>query len=89
MPSSYPLELIAIGEWWDVDRPINFDLRKGFYNVLKALNNYRSLAHLWTINYRESDVNWYVLLDLNINKCVYHMLNAFYKTVGIAVVQMK
>lgn len=57
LPSSYPLELITIGEWWDVNRPINFDLRKGFYSVLQALANYRSLAHLWPVNYRETDVS--------------------------------
>ena len=56
LPSSYPLELIAIGEWQDADAPQNFDLRKGFYNVLKALVNYEDLKHLWFANYSKSDV---------------------------------
>ncbi|XP_062590758.1 2'-5'-oligoadenylate synthase 1A-like isoform X2 [Saccostrea cucullata] len=33
LPSSYPLELITIGEWEDAGSPQNFDLLKGFYHL--------------------------------------------------------
>lgn len=57
LPSSYPLELIVIGEWQDVRSPQNFNLCKGFYHVLRAIGNYRSLKHAWTVNYNSNYVS--------------------------------
>lgn len=57
LPSSYPLELIVIGEWEDAGRPQNFNLCKGFYHVLRAIAHYRSLKHAWTINYQSNHVS--------------------------------
>ena len=51
LPSSYPLELIVIGEWERAGGPNNFDLRKGFYHVLTAVANYRKIELAWTQNY--------------------------------------
>ncbi|XP_078322344.1 2'-5'-oligoadenylate synthase 1A-like [Crassostrea virginica] len=51
LPSSYPLELIVIGEWERAGGPNNFDLWKGFYHVLTAVDNYSKLKHAWTQNY--------------------------------------
>lgn len=49
----------------------NFDLRKGFYNVLKALVNYRHLTYVCEDNYSSSDVksslkdSWHVMDPAN------------------------
>ncbi|VDI07114.1 2'-5'-oligoadenylate synthetase [Mytilus galloprovincialis] len=40
LPTSYPLEVITISQWLKECGRENFDLRQGFYNVLKALVNY-------------------------------------------------
>lgn len=55
--SSYPLELIVIGQWENAGKPQNFNLCKGFYHVLRAVANYRSLRHAWTVNYNSNYVN--------------------------------
>lgn len=52
LPSSYILELIAIGEWGNAGKPQNFDLCKGLYHVFRAIADYRSLRHAWTENYK-------------------------------------
>lgn len=57
LPSSYPLELIVIGQWENAGKPQNFNLCKGFYHVLRAVANYRSLRHAWTVNYNSNYVN--------------------------------
>lgn len=57
LPTSYPLEVITISQWLKECGRENFDLRKGFYNVLKALVNYRDLAYVCEDNYESSDVN--------------------------------
>lgn len=57
LPSSYPLELIVIGEWEDAGKPQNFNLCKGFYHVLRAIADYRSLKHAWTVNYNSNYVS--------------------------------
>lgn len=57
LPSSYPLELIVIGEWEDAGRPQNFNICKGFYHVLRAIVHYRSLKHAWTVNYNSNHVS--------------------------------
>lgn len=51
LPSSYMLELIVIGEWENAGKPQNFDLCKGFYHVLRAIEKNSSLKHAWTVNY--------------------------------------
>lgn len=71
LPTSYPLEVITISEWQTKCGRENFDLRKGFYNVLRALVNYRNLAYVCDDNYKSSDVkkslkqNWYVMDPAN------------------------
>lgn len=45
------LELIVIGEWENAGKPQNFDLCKGFYHVLRAIEKNSSLKHAWTVNY--------------------------------------
>lgn len=57
LPSSYPLELIVIGEWEDAGRPQNFNICKGFYHVLRAIVHYKSLKHAWTVNYNSNHVS--------------------------------
>ncbi|XP_062604692.1 2'-5'-oligoadenylate synthase 3-like [Saccostrea cucullata] len=59
LPTSYPLELITIGEWGDAGRPQNFDLRKGFYHVLRAIANYTKLKHAWNTNYNFDNFKCY------------------------------
>ncbi|VDI35290.1 2'-5'-oligoadenylate synthetase [Mytilus galloprovincialis] len=56
LPTSYPLEVITISQWLKECGRENFDLRQGFYNVLKALVNYRNLAYVCEDNYKSSDV---------------------------------
>ncbi|CAC5409021.1 OAS [Mytilus coruscus] len=71
LPTSYPLEVITISQWLRECRLENFDLRKGFYNVLKALVNYRKLAYVCEDNYSSSDVKkslkqiWHVMDPAN------------------------
>ncbi|XP_048768093.1 2'-5'-oligoadenylate synthase 1A-like [Ostrea edulis] len=69
LPSSYPLELITIGEWEDAGGPVNFDLRKGFYHVLLSIVNYKRLKHAWNTNYNAdkyiSDDSCYVMDPAN------------------------
>ncbi|XP_062590762.1 2'-5'-oligoadenylate synthase 1A-like [Saccostrea cucullata] len=55
LPSSYPLELITIGEWEDAGSPESFDLLNGFYQVLRAIKNYENIQHAWNINYKADD----------------------------------
>lgn len=55
--SSYPLELIVIGQWENAGKPQNFNLCKGFYHVLRAIANYRSLRYAWTVNYSSKYVS--------------------------------
>lgn len=57
LPSSYPLELIVIGQWENAGKPQNFNLCKGFYHVLRAIADYRSLRHAWTVNYNSNYVS--------------------------------
>ncbi|XP_071181761.1 2'-5'-oligoadenylate synthase 1A-like [Mytilus edulis] len=71
LPTSYPLEVITISQWLKECGRGNFDLRKGFYNVLKALVNYRDLAYVCEDNYESSDVksslkrSWHVMDPAN------------------------
>lgn len=53
LPTSYPLELITIGEWEDAGKPGNFDMRQGLYHVMKALQNYKRIKRVWYDNYTE------------------------------------
>ncbi|XP_078322343.1 inactive 2'-5'-oligoadenylate synthase 1B-like isoform X2 [Crassostrea virginica] len=48
LPSSYLLELIVFGEWERAGSPNDFDLRRGFYHVLTAVANYKTLSTYWT-----------------------------------------
>lgn len=57
LPSSYVLELIVIGEWEDAGSPQNFNLIKGFYNVLRAIANYSGIRRAWSRNYETNYVN--------------------------------
>lgn len=68
LPSSYILELIAIGEWGNAGKPQNFDLCKGLYHVFRAIADYRSLRHAWTENYKYNNFvgdQWYVVDPAN------------------------
>ncbi|XP_062604693.1 2'-5'-oligoadenylate synthase 1-like [Saccostrea cucullata] len=67
LPTSYPLELITIGEWEDAGSPENFDLRKGFYHVLRAITNYTKLKRAWKTNYDDFKCNnqFYVMDPAN------------------------
>ena len=56
LPTSYPLELITIGEWEDAGKPEDFDMRKGFYHVMNAIKNYRNIHRVWYINYDKSRI---------------------------------
>nr|XP_022293879.1 2'-5'-oligoadenylate synthase 1A-like [Crassostrea virginica] len=51
LPSSFLLELIVINEWKRAGSPQDFDLRKGFYHVLTAITNYRTMRLASTQNY--------------------------------------
>lgn len=51
LPTSYPLELITIGEWEDAGKPEDFDMRKGFYHVMNAIKNYRNIHRVWYLHY--------------------------------------
>lgn len=57
LPSSYPLELIVIGQWENAGKPQMFNLCKGFYHVMRAIANYKSLRHAWTVNYNSNYVS--------------------------------
>lgn len=68
LPSSYILELIAIGEWGNAGKPQNFDLCKGLYHVFRAIADYKSLRHAWTENYKYNNFvrdQWYVVDPAN------------------------
>lgn len=68
LPSSYILELIAIGEWGNAGKPQNFDLCKGLYHVFRAIADYKSLRHAWTENYKYNNFvrdHWYVVDPAN------------------------
>lgn len=47
LPSSYPLELIVIGEWKKAKSPKTFDLHKGLFHVATAIKNFTTLKHSW------------------------------------------
>lgn len=66
LPSSYILELIVIGEWGNAGKPQNFDLCKGLYHVFRAIADYKSLRHAWTVNYHNFVRDqWYVVDPAN------------------------
>lgn len=54
-PSSYLLELITIGKWKDTGEPENFQLHKGFFDVVSALAQYGTLKYTWSDNYDVGD----------------------------------
>nr|XP_022293878.1 2'-5'-oligoadenylate synthase 1A-like isoform X2 [Crassostrea virginica] len=71
LPSSYLLELIVINEWKRAGSPQNFDLRKGFYQVLTAITNYRTMRLASTQNYTSHHIRYLytALLTSSLTKC--------------------
>ncbi|XP_078322331.1 2'-5'-oligoadenylate synthase 1A-like isoform X2 [Crassostrea virginica] len=52
LPSSFLLELIVINEWKRAGSPEDFDLRKGFYQVLSSITHYRTMRLAYTQHYK-------------------------------------
>ena len=71
LPSSFLLELIVINEWKRAGSPQDFDLRKGFYHVLTAITNYRTMRLASTQNYTSHHCRYLytILLISTLTKC--------------------
>ena len=87
LPSSFLLELIVINEWKRAGSPEDFDLRKGFYQVLSSITHYRTMRLAYTQHYKFHHCQYLsiVLLTSSLTKCQIQLSSSLVFSIEISV----